>query len=327
MLSHSLPVLLTMTLAAGASIDVAGATEASVTAAVAAFDQGAFDEAERILLRRLAAAGDDHAASYELARTRVALARYASALEAVDRAVTDAPNDARYHRLRGEILGRMAQEASVFKQLGLAKRGLVAFEKAVTIDPRYVAARESVLEYYLRAPGFVGGSLAKARAQADALLDVVPAKGHRAHGRIHRYRDETTEALADYRAAVEAAPDDRDIRYDFATYLVELERWEEVRAQLAAMLGAPADDFRALHVLGRVAAESGTHLDAGKDALERYLGQAPRFGHPPHAEAHYWLGRVQIRQGEVHTARAAFQAALDLDPEHDEAKKALRRLR
>ncbi len=325
---YFLSLLITVTLStADSKASTSDDATADVAAAVTAFESGVFEDAERILLGQLADANDDHRAGYELARTYVAMARYQTALETIDRALAIAPHESRYHRLRGEALGRLAQEAAIFKQLGLAKRGLVAFEKAVALDPSNVAARNSLMEYYLQAPGMIGGSLKKAKQQADGIGDVIPAKGWRAHGRIHRYRNEVMPALTHYRAAVEADPNDNDIRFDFGTYLIELERWDEARTCFEALATNSEPDLRGFHGLGHLAALTGTKLEHGVAALKQYLGQRQRFGHPSHASAHFFLGRISVHRSETQAARKAFEAALALDPKYDDAKKALRRLR
>jgi hypothetical protein len=59
--------------------------------------------------------------------------------------------------------------ANILRQPFLAWKVKEHFERAVTLDPGNLAARADLMEYYLKAPGFLGGSEEKARAQAAEI--------------------------------------------------------------------------------------------------------------------------------------------------------------
>ena len=56
------------------------------------------------------------------------------------------------------------------------------FEAAVRLDPNNVDARSDLGEFYLEAPGIVGGGRDKAEAQTQALAALDPAKGRLPQG-------------------------------------------------------------------------------------------------------------------------------------------------
>ena len=48
---------------------------------------------------------------------------------------------------------------------------------------------------------------------------------------------------------------------------------------------------------------------------------------PEFAKAHYWLGQIYAERNRLKKARAAFEAALRIDPDYDEAKVALEKVK
>lgn len=66
----------------------------------------------------------------------------------------------------GRVHGQQAMTASVFKMPGLAAKTKEQFVKAVELDPQLFEARIALAQFYLIAPGFAGGSVAKARELA-----------------------------------------------------------------------------------------------------------------------------------------------------------------
>jgi len=66
----------------------------------------------------------------------------------------------------GRVHGQQAMAASVFRMPGLASKTREYFAQAVEQDPLLFEARSALAQFYLIAPGFAGGSAAKARALA-----------------------------------------------------------------------------------------------------------------------------------------------------------------
>lgn len=101
-----------------------------------------------------------------------------------EKSIADHPDSSEIWLWLGRAYGRKAQRAPVISQFALARKCRSAFEKAVALDPKNVDARADLMSYYLQAPGIVGGSLAKAKEQAAAILELDPVRGQIALGRI-----------------------------------------------------------------------------------------------------------------------------------------------
>ncbi len=73
--------------------------------------------------------------------------------------------NAECHAWLGNALGSAAQHASKFRLPFLAKRVKTEFERAVQLDPKNGEGRCGLLQYYMQAPGFLGGSMERARSR------------------------------------------------------------------------------------------------------------------------------------------------------------------
>src|SRR5947208_4059412 len=105
------------------------------------------------------------------------------------------------------------------------------FEMAVQLSPSSVDARTDLAEFYLEAPGIVGGGQDKARAQAATLARLDPAKAHWVNARIAEKKKDFTNAEREYRAASEVSHGD-------ANAWLNLALWYKHTGQFDQMEGA-----------------------------------------------------------------------------------------
>src|SRR5437899_3267765 len=78
---------------------------------------------------------------------------------------------ARYHRQLAEVQGVMAQRAGMLQQFMLARRFRSEIDAVLRLDPRDTQALRDLLEFYLLAPGVVGGDAKKAAPVAERIGD------------------------------------------------------------------------------------------------------------------------------------------------------------
>lgn len=100
-------------------------------------------------------------------------ARIEEAVKQAQQCVTARVADARCHLVLGKAFGSKAMNGGMMSAMGYAGDIRNAFKKAVELDPRNLDARFSLLQYYLMAPGIVGGGTGKAEtltAQTAAML-------------------------------------------------------------------------------------------------------------------------------------------------------------
>lgn len=236
------------------------------------------------------------------------------------------PDNAEAHFVHGQVLTVRINEVSVFRKPGMAGRMRAAWERAIELDPNHVAAHRSLMHYYLQAPAIAGGSREKALAQAERIGEIDRAAGYRALAAYWSAQDEFERAAAEYAAAVEAFPEDDDLRFEYGLHLQRMQDWDAAHAAFTAILEREPEHMQARYQVGRNAVLSGQRLDEGAAALEWYLGREPGEGEPGLAWAHTRLGQVYVRMERSAEGRAQFEAALALDPNLEEAKQALGRV-
>jgi hypothetical protein len=102
------------------------------------------------------------------------------ALPVLQRAAAQDPSNAKVHYLLGVAYGKLAQKASAFHRMSLARHSRDEFERSVAVDPNDLDARWALVQYYKLAPGYLGGSEEKARQQAEEISKRDASFGKRA---------------------------------------------------------------------------------------------------------------------------------------------------
>ena len=184
-----------------------------------------------------------------------------------EKAMKAEPNEAIYHFWFGRATGEQAQRANPIRQPGLARRTKGEFERAVALDSTYIAPREGLLRYYLAAPGFLGGSVDKAREQAAAISKLSPYRGVLANANVALSAKDTAALIRLHEDAITAFPDSATSY--LAVFNVQLARkqWAPAWNALDRLERARPDHPVAKYAIGRAAAESGEQLDRGEAAL------------------------------------------------------------
>jgi len=217
---------------------------------------------------------------------------YKKASQYFEKAIAAEPRNARYHHWLGRAYGKRAETSSFLTAPGLASKARQHFEKAVELDPNNLEAISDLFEYYLQAPGFLGGGLEKALTLLERIRRLDPAEGHYAEARLAEKRREFARAEQQLRRALEAAPRQLGRIVDLAKFLARQRRFEEGEALLAQAEkiapGSPRLKFEraALYI------QAGRNLDEARRLLEEYLKSELSPEDPPRREAELLLKRL-----------------------------------
>jgi tetratricopeptide (TPR) repeat protein len=180
----------------------------------------------------------------------------------------------------------------MLSKMGLGKKCLAAYEKAVALDPTNLNARSSLMTVYQQAPGMMGGGGDKALVQAAAIKQLDETRGRVAYAMFYIGEKKYAEALTELEEALKSAP----------------------------------DHYAALYQFGRLAALTGERIDRGMEALKKCLTLPPTPGFPGHEAAQWRLGNLWEKKGDKQAARAAYQAALAINSGFQQAIDALKKL-
>ena len=244
-----------------------------------------------------------------------------------ERASKAEPNVAVYHFWFGRATGEQAQRANPIRQPGLARRTKGEFEKAVSLDSSYVAPREGLLRYYLAAPGFLGGSVDNARLQAVAIAKINPYRGGLAHANVALAAKDTAGLIRAHEGLAAQFPDSATPYLALFNVHIVRKQWAQAWSAVDRLERARPELPVVRYVTGRAAAESGEQLDRGEASLRAYLQRTPLPNEPTLAAAHWRLGMIAEKRGDLPAARQEYQTAATLDPNLKQAKEALTRLK
>jgi tetratricopeptide (TPR) repeat protein len=241
----------------------------------------AFDQS----LRVLASIPAKDAAAYDLmGRDYYMQGDYKRSTEALEKALTAEPGVAMHALWLGRAYGRRAESASIFTAPGLATKARQYLERAVELDPRDLDALADLFDYYVEAPGFLGGGMEKARHTAAQMEQISPADGYLAQAKLAEKRNEYSRAEAHLRKAVEVAPQQIGKLIELARFLVRQGRVQEADQSLArAERIAPGSPTLQL-AKAEVFIKTGRKPQA-REILHRYLSAQLTADDPPRSEA------------------------------------------
>jgi tetratricopeptide (TPR) repeat protein len=226
----------------------------------------------------------------------------------------------------GRAYGTQAMKAGLLKQASLAGKVRKAFEKSVELDPGNIDGRLALIDYYLQAPGIMGGSVEKAREQAAEIARRDPMRGHRAQGRIAEYEKHFDAALVAYERAAKEFPGKREPFFWIAGFHSRQKQYGKAFDAMEKLLAEQPGEPSALFQIGVFAAASGERLDRGEECLRLYLQHSPKPDEPSLVSAHYRLGLLYEKKGNRDLARREYTTALELDPSRQDARDALKKI-
>jgi tetratricopeptide (TPR) repeat protein len=287
---------------------------------------GRVDDAITTLRSRISTSPNDAEAYNLLCRAYFSMGNWDRGIAACEKAVALQPGNSRYHMWLGRIYGEKANGVIFFKAASLAGKVRNEFEAAVRLDSNNVDARSDLGEFYLEAPGIVGGGRDKAEVQAQALLALDAAKAHYLNGRIAEKRKDLTTAEKEYRAGIEATRGSALTWFNLALFYRHQQRWDAMEDAINHATSAQVDRPEILVESGEVLIRSGRNFPAAVRFLRRYLALNSKVEEAPAFKAHYLLGTALEQQGDMQAAAQEYRAALSLARDFSRAQEALDRL-
>lgn len=210
---------------------------------------------------------------------------FAKAAEAFSQAVARDPNRAEYRLWLGRATGRRAATASPLRAPGLAVETRKHFERAVELDPRNAEALSDLFDYYLNAPGFLGGGEAKAAALIPKVRAIEPAQAHYLEAKLAEKRKDW--AAAEAALARAAAANEPGRLLDLARFYARRGRMAEAEAAFRKVdPGYPPLYY------ARAEALAASNPREARQLVERYLTMPLTPDFPTRREAEKLLAKI-----------------------------------
>lgn len=287
---------------------------------------GRADDAITTLHSKISSSPNDAEAHNLLCRAYFSMADWDRGISACEKAVALDPNNSRYHLWLGRVYGEKADGSSFFTAASLAGKVRTEFETAVRLDSNNVDARSDLGEFYLEAPGIVGGGRDKAETQVQALAALDPAKADYLKGRMAEKKKDLVTAEKEYRAAIEASHGSALTWFNLALFFRHQQRWDDMEEAIQHAVSAQVDRPEIIMESGEVLLRSGRNFPAAVIYLRRYLALNSKAEEAPAFKAHYLLGTALEKQGDKQGAAQEYRAALSLAKNFSRAQEALDRL-
>ena len=244
------------------------------------------------LLQAIPEPARDGAAWELIGKNYYGLADYKKATEALEKAIAAEPGNAEFHLWAGRAYGRRAETSSLITAPGYASKARQFFEKAAQLNPRSLDAQSDLFEYYLEAPGFLGGGQDKAATAAARIARIDPAEGFWAQAKIAEKRKEYSSAEAHLRQAIDLTPEQIGRFIDLARLLTKQGRIQEADQSIARAEQIAPDSPKLIFAKADLYIKTGRNLAAARDLLRRYLSMKLSPDDPPRSHAEKLLKQL-----------------------------------
>jgi tetratricopeptide (TPR) repeat protein len=290
------------------------------------YKKGEFKQGVEHLQQLAKASPDEPDVRLWLGKAYLKIREWDKAVQEIEKAVQLRPANASYNLWLGRACGAKAEHSFFAKAFSWAKRVVKEFETARSLAPKDLDIRFDLLEFYLEAPSLVGGGKDKAEEEAREIAKLNPSKGYTARAIIFQKnkkldlaKKEFTQATIDYPNA--------DSFKDLAEYLFGQKDYEGALSNAQKSLKLKGESKRTR----LIAAASNIRLHSDIEYASRILKELAEGtlddDDPAFEEVHYWRGECFLTKADKENARKAFQRALLYDPDYDEAKKAISKLK
>jgi len=286
---------------------------------------GRADEALRALNAEIQANPNNAAAFNQLSRVYYQLEHWDTSLHMAEKSVALEPANSLYHQWLGRAAGRKAEASNPFTAFGLARRVHAEFERAVALDGNNISARSDLAEYYMEAPGFLGGDKRKARQQADAIAPYDPALASYIQARVDE-KQGTGRAEQQYQKAIADGGDSSRYWVELAYYYRRAGRLQDMESAINRSLTAAHREGIPEYDGAFILLRTGRNFPLAEEMLRRYVSTPITSEDGPVFQAHYLLGQLLEKQGARKDAAQEYRTALSLASQFRPARDALARV-
>jgi tetratricopeptide (TPR) repeat protein len=281
-----------------------------------------------LLLQSIVNSSPRDSESYNLlCRTYFMLGDWDPGIAACEKAVSLNPDNGEYHSWLGRIYGEKADHSSFITAAHLAGKVRNEFETAVRLNPKCVDARDDLADFYLEAPGIVGGGKDKAEAQAQEIAKVNPAEADRVRAKIAEQKKDYAGAENEYRVAIQASGGQAGAWLNLARFYGHRGRLDEMDDAIRRATDPKMNRPDLLTGAAEILINAGHNLPRAELLLRRYLSSGATVEDAPVFKAHYVLGTILERAGDKQAAAEQYREALSLAKNFSPAREALERMK
>lgn len=315
-----------VTAVALAAVSFAAPATPSETKPEVLLASGKVDDALATLRARVSKVDSDAEAHHLLSRAYLALGQLDEAIREGEKATSLAPNNSRYHLWLGRAYGQKAEKANFLTATGYAKKLKNEFERAVALQPDDIDARSDLFEFYLEAPGIVGGGKDKAQAMAAEIAKRDAAQAHWTNARIAEKDKDFARAEEEYKAAIAKGGGRPDRWLNLASFYRRQNRYADMENAINKAVAAQRRPTNVLVDAASLLYRAGRSLPQAATLVGQYISGKSKNDEAPVFQAHYLLGQILEKQGDKAGAAKQYEASLALASNYSPAREALKRV-
>lgn len=245
-----------------------------------------YEEAKNLLEMIIDKDDQNDSAYYLLGRTWMMLKDFDEAEEMFEEAIELNDRDADYQFWLGQAYANDAMQSNIISQAFLAPKILTQYERTVELDSNHIGGRTGLTNFYLQAPGIMGGDVDKAMEQGKALVKLDEERGRLALANIWINKE---------------MPDSADVQMKI----------------LEEKFGPKPQFANFYNVYGY----SLLKQNKINEAIVKFEKQIEL--RPDHPNSYDSLGDAYKAAGRLDEAKAQYEKALKIDPEFSASKKNL----
>lgn len=302
------------------SVPVSAASPALIAA-------GRVDEAISQMRSRLQTNPQDAEAYNLLSRAYYAIERWDDAISNGERAIALQPNNSVYHMWLGRAYGGKADSVNFLSAIDFAKKVRDHFEKAVQLDGTNLAARSDLAEFYVEAPGFLGGGKDKAREQARQIAQKDPATSHWVLAIVAEKDKNYDVAEQEFKKALQASGSQARYWMDLASFYRRRGRLNDMESAASQAVAAAGPQKHVLYDAAQTLFRGGRNFAGASQYLRSYIAGGQYDEDAPLLQAHYLLGSILEKTGDKAGAADEYRTALSMARDFKRAQSALQRLK
>jgi tetratricopeptide (TPR) repeat protein len=227
-----------------------------------------------------------------MARDYFMLGDFKKATEYLEKATAAEPASSEYMDWLGRAYGKRAETSNPFSAPGFASKARKAFERAVALNPRNPDALSDLFDYYLQAPGFLGGGYDKALDVACKISAIDPPEGYFAQAKLAQKRSEYQTAEQRLRQSIDAAPREVGHLLALAKFLANQGRTPESDSVFLQAQRVSPNAPRVWFARADTYIKQKRNLEEARNLLEKYMQAPVTVDDPPKDEALRLLKQV-----------------------------------
>lgn len=228
---------------------------------------------------------EDAATNFLLGRNYFMTGEFKKSSEYLEKATAASSTNSEYMDWLGRAYGKRAETSNPLMAPSWASKARQAFEKAVQLDGTNRDALDDLFDYYLEAPGFLGGGYDKAAMVAEKLSVLDPGQAYYDKFKLDQKRKSFGTAEQYLRQAMAVAPHSVGHIIDLAKFLANQGRISESDALFAKAEQVAPNNPRVWFAEADVLVKQNRNLQEAKVLLTKYVHSPITADDPPREEA------------------------------------------